>query len=118
MDHLLDRGRGQQTTKAAAPIGLEDCRTPREDTSTTSRLLRPKHGLVTQSEQRIITSTPSTITVCCHRTQRDNRSETHCLIENVTEDPAPVTGVASPNQAGGADGPPSHETLLKPRIAP
>src|SRR5215211_4578603 len=28
----------------------------------------------------------------------------HCLIENVTEDPAPMTGVASPNRAGGADG--------------
>src|SRR5215204_450243 len=28
----------------------------------------------------------------------------HCLIDNVTEDPAPMTGVASPNRASGADG--------------
>jgi Ca2+-binding RTX toxin-like protein len=31
-------------------------------------------------------------------------NQAHCLIENVTEDPAPMTGVASPNRAGGADG--------------
>jgi ATP dependent DNA ligase domain len=40
----------------------------------------------------------------CHSACNASRSGAHCLIENVTEDRAPMTGGASPNRAGGANG--------------
>ena len=44
--------------------------------------------------------------VIASQARQENFSRTCCALphQNVTEDPAPMTGVASPNRAGGADG--------------